>query len=225
MLGRRELVAGACAAVATGILFPTRSSSQVPVGGRARERCDYIGNGLNECSAELNFEIEEEPAFRDPQYGQNWCWAACISACFRWHGYRVPQATIVSALFGAQIDQGATIREMRDVIYADWVDAGGRPFFGIPIMAIGAEGARRLLARNISIHHPAIVCSLSHAMLAVGAAYVRNGDNGVSQVSWIDVYDPWPGSDRIRRLSDYELSRVVEVMAVGVKAGTWADAR
>jgi len=140
-------------------------------------------------------------AYRSQQATQ-WCWAACVSMLFRFHGYTVSQASIVRSVYGSLVDlpsfDGATISRMVNRFWTD--ESTGQEFEAkvLGLLDLISTGSNSVSINNKDIidalhnNEPLILASGTHAMLAVGAVYdeVETSSNPI--VHRVTVLDPWP---------------------------------
>src|SRR5579864_7442162 len=117
MLTRRTLLLGMLA-VATG----------TPRLARARQSCRVSAESTPVCRAEVDFEDFLQHAY-DPQRASQWCWAACISMVFAFHGHPIRQERIVEEAYGGLYDlPSGSGRNIARQLDRSWVDDRGRPF-------------------------------------------------------------------------------------------------
>ena len=143
------------------------------------------------------------------QSRQNWCWAACIEAIFRFHGYRVDQARIVEKVFGATFDAPANSPQIVYGVDGDWESDDGRSFDARAEVLwdtasfFGRPDAAAQAAQDLASGHPLILGALGHAVVLTGMKYQRDmAGNGM--VYELTVRDPWPYSPNRRLLNGYE---------------------
>ncbi len=196
MLSRRNLVLGVGA---LALAAPNTTPSQ------AEAMCTpWNADGVRQCTVGLAVPLETAR-----QEGTEWCWAACVSAVFQFHGRTVAQARIVERLFGAAVNAGASGHQVADTIRGRWQEDNGRAFdagaevlwdtqnsFGRPDSA--AQAANELAAGN-----PLIVGALGHATVLTAMSYYVD-ISGRYQVAALTIRDPWPGRPNRRSLSPEE---------------------
>ena len=188
---RRAFLSGAASAVVAAVALPSRASADLA--------CFDLPTGRI-CEAGIPSQLIHASAHRNPQYQSQWCWAACISMVFGYHGHSVSQARIVRDAYGSIVDMPATPRTILTALNRDWVDDAGRPFraqssFG----GTTAEAA----ATDLAADHPLIVGTQRHAVVLTSLQYRFVGPRGASELLQATVRDPWPGRGR-RPLSSRE---------------------
>src|SRR5215470_5049652 len=77
---------------------------------QAAMRCTpFDGRGIQFCEVGLDHNLGAVTA---QQEHSQWCWAACISAIFNYHGYPVEQSRIVGATYGQMVNLPAHGRQI-----------------------------------------------------------------------------------------------------------------
>jgi hypothetical protein len=192
--GRRALLTGGIATFA--------------IGGRARAaiQCtEYDGHGIQQCEAGIEARIG---SFQSEQEHSRWCWAACISAIFRYHGFWVSQQQIVSETFGQLVNRPAYGPQIMSAVNRTWVDEGGRRFVSHGMVlwdadaAIGGIEATGEASRELADGNPLILGTAGHAVVLTALIYERDAQ-GRGGPNVAVVRDPWPGRGR-RELSRAE---------------------
>lgn len=93
---------------------------------QAALRCTpFDGRGIQVCEAGLDQNVG---AVQAQQQNSQWCWAACISAIFSYHGYVVEQGRIVAATYGQLVNLPAHGRQIAAATNRPWQDSRGRAF-------------------------------------------------------------------------------------------------
>jgi hypothetical protein len=131
------------------------------------------------------------------QEASQWCWAACISMVFGYHGHPVSQQRIVSEAYGGIVNMPAQPWTMLAVMNRPWLDDLGYAFTSLSSPGTtSAVSAAQDLAANL----PLIVGTLGHAVvltaLEYGAYYLPTPlgpQLGPVNVTNAIVRDPWPG--------------------------------
>jgi Papain-like cysteine protease AvrRpt2 len=93
----------------------------------ARTSCRRVEDTPQICRAEVDFQDFLQHAY-DPQRASQWCWAACISMIFAFHGHPVRQERIVEEAYGGLYDwPSGSGRNIARQLDRRWVDDHGRP--------------------------------------------------------------------------------------------------
>jgi hypothetical protein len=207
-LGRRALLAGGIASCA--------------IGGRARAaiQCtEYDNRGIQQCEAGIEARVS---GFESEQENSRWCWAACISAIFRYHGFWISQQQIVAETFGRLVNQPAYGPQIMLAVNRAWVDEGGRRFVAHGAVlwdadaAIGGPAATGEASRELADGHPLILGTAGHAVVLTALIYERDSQ-GRGGPNVAVVRDPWPGRGR-RTLSRTEWQQTRFLAKVRVSA-------
>jgi hypothetical protein len=191
-LGRRALFMGGMAAFAAGGIDRSRRA-------QAAIRCTaYDRRGIQQCEAGIDSRLG---AFEAEQENSRWCWAACISAIFRYNGFWVSQQQIVGETLGRLVNLGALPPQIVSAINRPWLDEGGRRFvsYGSVLWnadaSIGGPGATGEASRELAEGHPLILGAAGHAVVLTGLVYDRDA-YGRGGPNVAIVRDPWPGRGR-----------------------------
>ena len=193
-IGRRALLTGGIATFA--------------IGGRAQaaiECTQYDERGIQQCEAGIEARVG---AFEAEQLHSRWCWAACISAIFRYHGFWVSQQQIVEETFGRLVNLPAYGPQIMSAVNRSWVDEGGRRFVSHGAVlwdadaSIGGLGATGEASRELADGNPLILGTAGHAVVLTALIYERDSQ-GRGGPNVAVVRDPWPGRGR-RTLSRTE---------------------
>jgi len=169
-------------------------------------RCtEYDGRGFQQCEAGIDQRLRTVQAEQDLS---QWCWAAVISAIFRYHGFWVSQPQVVGETFGRLVNLPAFGPQIVAAINRPWIDEGGRRFVSHGIVlwdadaGIGGLAATGEASRELAAGYPLILGTTGHAVVLTGLIYDRN-EQGRGSPDVAIVYDPWPGRGR-RTLSRTE---------------------
>lgn len=196
--GRRAAVTGAAAALAVSLLQlrPARAAVWcVPV--------DTHGTQL--CESGIDSRIRSVVA---SQQNSQWCWAACVSAIFAFHGFEVDQRRIVQATYGQAVNLPAHGPQIAAASSRDWTTDGGRRFTAYcDVLWDSQFHVRRPTAVADAAHElaqeqPLVIGTGGHAMVLTAMTYLRDS-YGRGQPRAAVVRDPWPGIGR-RPLSTQE---------------------
>jgi hypothetical protein len=184
-------------------------------------RCTpFDGRGLQFCEAGLDQNVG---AVQAQQQNSQWCWAACISAIFSYHGYPVEQGRIVAATYGQLVNLPAHGRQIAAATNRPWQDIRGRAFTsqcqvlwdsGAYVAQPDAAGQA---AMELAQGHPLIIGAAGHAMVLTAMSYARNA-MGAGQPTQAIVRDPWPGRGR-RALEPREWMQVSFLAKVHISGG------
>lgn len=195
---RRAVVTGAAAALALSISQSRRAQAAV--------RCvpvDTFGTQL--CEAGIDNLVRGVVA---SQQSSQWCWAACVSAIFAFHGFEVDQRLIVQATYGQAVNLPAHGPQIAAASSRDWTTDSGRRFSASCEVLwdsqfhVGRPTAVADAAQELAQDRPLIIGTGGHAMVLTAMTYLRDG-YGRGQPRAAVVRDPWPGVGR-RPLSTQE---------------------
>jgi hypothetical protein len=181
-------------------------------------RCTpFDGRGIQVCEVGLDQNLG---AVQAQQQNSQWCWAACISAVFNFHGYPVDQGRIVAATYGQMVNLPAHGRQIAAATNRPWRDERGRPFTSRCEVLWDSGGyvarpdAAGEAARELAQGDPLIVGAAGHAMVLTAMSYARNAQ-GAGQPTQAIVRDPWPGRGR-RALEPREWAQIVFLAKVDI---------
>ena len=162
--------------------------------------CSAYGNNMEQCEAGIRSELASQSASAaGSQYLNQWCWAACISMVFQFHGYTVRQERIVEETWGDIVNMPAYPDQILENLNRTWTDDQGQQF-----MAMGDTRTANQFtaAQDLAANNPLIIGTMGHAMVLTSILYVRDS-SGNGEVTGVVVRDPWPGVGR-RQLSGVE---------------------
>lgn len=212
--GRRSFIRGA-AGLAAAIAACTTRPAQAVI------RCTaYDARGLQLCEAGIDRNLGAVTA---KQEHSQWCWAACISAIFAYHGYPLDQDRIVAATYGRAVNLPAHGRAIARATNRTWRADDGRSFTARceVLWDTGAFVARPdaagVAAQELASDFPLIIGALGHAMVLTAMSYVRDA-RGRGQPTAAIVRDPWPGRGR-RPLTEAEWLQTRFLARMRVTAG------
>ena len=149
------------------------------------------------CRSEVDLEEFAVTAYH-AQECPEWCWAACVSMVFAFHGHPVAQDRIVKEVYGkaACWGSGPTINIARQ-LSRDWTDDSGNGFTSSLVAAFDAQAGvnainNPTIIAELDAGNPLIVCNTHHAMVLTAIEY-RQTPMG-PYVTGLGVVDPWPGA-------------------------------
>lgn len=188
--------------------------------GNAAMTCGAVNqwNGVQACEVGLPVWDIEAKAASTTQEQQNWCWAACISGVFAWHGHSVSQSRIVEKIYGSQVDKAATGEQIFDAVNGQWYDDEDEAFTGqaSPLIDSNFSFANPDAAAAMSIelrdNFPLIVGTQGHATIVTAMSWVNTPAG--QQITNVVVRDPWPGNPKRRSLSAAEFAQINLLMQV-----------
>jgi len=160
--------------------------------------------GVQYCEAGVHI-----PRFTAQQECQNWCWAACIQAVFKYHGRSVEQKKIVERVYSNQGCYTATGPQIISAISGNWRDENGNRFqaYGEPVLdlqhGIWNPFAAQQVALELANGNPLINGAVGHATMITAMSYFRD-IYGNGRPNSIVVRDPWPSNPNKRYLSARE---------------------
>ncbi|WP_342154705.1 papain-like cysteine protease family protein [Methylorubrum sp. SB2] len=201
-INRRNLIIGSIASTAIGSSFQASALEECPAAG--------LPAGL--CSALIDPSRFESQQVADTQKRSQWCWAACISMICKFHGYGLPQESIVTQMYGSIVDMPADDRLLTSAVNREWSVEGGKririsartfsPALGT------ADVLNATVVDDLKNDRPMINGSGTHATVTARVDY-RPNSNGQPQVFRVHVIDPWPSatnnSQRARFLDANEM--------------------
>lgn len=208
-LTRRALVIGMLAA-ATG----------TPTLARARQSCRVTEEATSVCRAEIDFQDFLQHAY-DPQRASQWCWAACISMVFAFHGHPVSQERVVEEAYGGLYDlPSGSGRNIARQLDRRWVDDNGRRFRSRLVALYDAHDGREemdntAVVNGLSHEQPMIVGARDHTVVLTAVDYVASPAG--PRLLGAGVFDPWPGIGP-RDLAADEMVPVTEGGSLGFVA-------
>jgi hypothetical protein len=195
MMDRRTVLAG----IAAGIALPSGPAT-------AALRCGpFDFRGVQLCEVGIDSRVRGVSA---QQRNSQWCWAACISGIFAYHGCAVSQRRIVAQTYGHAVNLPAHGPQIAAATSQEWETDDGNWFsaecevlwdthFFVARPDAAIEAARELADDN-----PLIVGATGHAMVLTAMTYARDVAGNGQPLS-LTVRDPWPGRGR-RQLSPQE---------------------
>ncbi len=150
---------------------------------------------------------------RAQQSSRNWCWAACISGIFNFHGYRVAQERIVADVYGGAVDLPAYGPQIAEATTGQWMtDDGKKRFYATCEVLTDAQfyfnrpDASQQTAWALRNNSPLIIGTGNHAMVLTAMTY-NHDQFGNFRLLNLTVRDPLPGKGR-RFLSQQEVMGV-----------------
>lgn len=201
MITRRNVVGGAVG------LFGFSQAA------RAALQCGpYQPNGVRLCEAGLIVNLNPILASVGYQERPYWCWAACISAVFGFHGYSVSQSDVVSKVFGSDFNTTADGPHIIAAIDGDWTDNNGREFTAQGVVLLDSNvgfqnpSTSPIAAQELAAGRPLIIGAMGHAMVLSGMTYAVDTYSRGQPLALV-VRDPWPrpGFPPRRQLSGQEV--------------------
>lgn len=164
---------------------------------------------LQQCTAGIE-SITFQQAF---QKMPEWCWAACISMIFSFHGHEVSQERIVTETWGQPMNMpGQPSDILRDLNRA-WKDDDDDHFqvTGDSLSVNNLSAVADLLDDE-----PLIIGALGHAMVLTALTSNVNVQTGAFQIVQAVVRDPWPSNGGRRALSPMEWGNIAFAARVRV---------
>lgn len=171
------------------------------------ERCATIAPGVVGCRSEIDIDQVELAATL--QHCPMWCWAASISAVFKFFDHDVDQEDIVRGTYG-QLGCLPALRpiQIAQALSKSWTDNDGDRFrlritsAYDPYSGINATN-NAIIVNELNHNRPLIYCNTHHAMV-VSAVDYRPTPMG-PMIDGVGVIDPWPDSPRLHPLSRPEI--------------------
>ncbi|MFO0693775.1 MAG: papain-like cysteine protease family protein [Polyangiales bacterium] len=178
----------------------------VPLGLAARARADVRCRDLpatptsppgRVCMSGLPSELIHVEA---RQERSQWCWAACVSMVFGYHGHPTSQERIVEEAYGSLLNMPAAPATLLAALNRDWVDDEGRRF-----RSISSPGTTNVVyaAQDLARNQPLILGTHGHAVVLTALEYAApylatpwGPQLGTPAITEAIVRDPWPGRGR-----------------------------
>ena len=186
ILNRRQFIVGASVAI-----LPTSASAAL--------RCNLPnGAGAQFCEVGIDNQVQEVSAW---QQQPQWCWAACVSAIFAFHGFPVSQSRIVEATYGRVVNLPAMGPQIAAATSKAWTSDRGDDFESECEVLwdqqyyVGRPDAVLEAARELADDQPLIIGTGGHCMVLTAMTYMRDAF-GNGQPTSIVVRDPFPGRRR-----------------------------
>lgn len=162
-------------------------------------RCTpYDYRGIQLCEVGIDSRIRGVSA---RQRNSQWCWAACISAVFEYHGYAMAQERIVAETYGRIVNLPAHGPQIAAATSREWETDDGDSFSAECEVLWDSEfyvtrpDAAVQAARELAEDNPLIIGAGGHAMVLTAMTYARDV-RGNGQPQSLTVRDPWPGRGR-----------------------------
>ncbi len=188
---RSACAAMLCAASLITAIRPAEADIRCWNDGMGRQICEV---GISSMSAQRASK---------PQNMTQWCWAACISMIFDYHGHPVSQARIVQQAYGGIVDMPAGPDRILRALNRRWVDDYGRAFIArADIFSVTAA----TVTSDLQYNHPLIIGTLGHAVVLTAITYypTYNGPYIVGAI----VRDPWPTRPSRRQVTPSEWASI-----------------
>lgn len=179
-------------------------------------------SGLPYCvvgvrSAVLDHKLDLTGVATEQQRSQ-WCWAACISIIFAYHGHEVSQDEIVARVKGAPVNMPGRGDEITRALNSHWMDVRGRRFVSRARIwdVLGGrfdlEGNPDVI-RELASDRPLVSGAAGHATVVTAMEYLETPMGPMP--TRVIVRDPWPG--RGRRVLSLEEANPIYIAAVEVR--------
>lgn len=175
-------------------------------GSKLMGQCVLVAPGMAGCSVSLS--VPSILLAATYQQCPAWCWAASMSAVFKFFGHPVDQKKIVAQTYGQLVCLTVGNSQVASDLSSNWTDDSGQNFSSAITAAYDANAG--LLAINNAIvinelangrplfygnsHHAMVVCGINYRQTAQGLAVDR-----------MLVMDPWPPSFGVHALSPMEM--------------------
>jgi hypothetical protein len=190
-LTRRQFLVSAAISLGVTRAFASGECRQDPMTGSL-----FCVAGIR--SAVLDHNLAAAGVATSQQQSQ-WCWAACISMVFAYHGYDVSQLDIVARIKGAPVNEPGRGEEVSNALNASWHDRRGRRFRSRARVWDVMNGRNELSGNQAVIQdlledHPLISGAAGHATVVTAMEYYAT-PAGPLPVR-VHVRDPWPGRGR-----------------------------
>jgi hypothetical protein len=196
---RRSLLLGAAASALVAPMA-SRAASQCMPTPRGR-RC-IVGVQSDVLDSQL---LQNAPATR--QLRSQWCWAACISMVFAYHGHPVHQQRIVERMMGAPVDRPGAGWQITQALGGIWEDERGSRFRSsarvLDLQSGQFEVHNGHLIAELADDRPFVAGAAGHATLATAMEFTETPYG--PHVHAVTVRDPWPYSPPRRSLAPHEM--------------------
>lgn len=202
---RRSFFAGAAAATAVAGLSRVAHADLQCVDAYA----------ARECEAGIPSVMIHTSARRSTQHQSQWCWAACISMLFGYHGHPVSQARLVREAYGRIVDLPAMPATMLAQLNRVWVDDHGIKFRASS--SFGQTNAAAV-ATDLAADQPLVIGTKGHAVVLTSLRYRMTPTSlGLNtQLLAAKVRDPFPGRG-LRHLDAQEWAAIAFAAHVRVQ--------
>lgn len=147
------------------------------------------------CRSEIDFAQFQQFAYQR-QASSQWCWAACISMVFAFHGHPVAQPRIVAEAYGGLVNWPAPGMVIARSLQRAWVDDDGTPFrvridglYDAQFGVLATDNGR--IARALDGNRPLIIGARGHALVLTALEYQTAPGPFIPRMA--GVFDPWPG--------------------------------
>lgn len=180
-----------------------------PSVAQAAARCNLIAPNVQSCDIGIPFVAMDRIAQGSRQVMQNWCWAACISAIFRFHGHDVHQSRFVEKVYGGIVDQPARGVGIFNAVNGRWRDNQNNIFRAEAEVLLDRSigyahpNGVAIAVNDLANNYPLIVGSQGHATVLTHMSYLEDRF-GQYEITGISVRDPWPQSPNLRSMSPQE---------------------
>jgi hypothetical protein len=155
------------------------------------------------------------------QEQSQWCWAACISMVFAYHGHPVTQSRIVDEAYGGPLNLPAQPWTMLGSLNRQWTDDHGNHF-----QSRSSPGSSNALeaAQDLADNMPLIVGTMGHAVVMTAIEYAApyvmtpfGPQTGQVVITSATVRDPWPGRGRrvLTPAEWYSINFAVQIRVIG----------
>jgi hypothetical protein len=171
------------------------------------QNCGVVPPGVTLCSAQISLPQIQLAA--EIQQCPEWCWAASISAVFKFFGYSVDQRSIVIRKYGQLVcAPSQTAAQIAAFLNTQWTDESTGDQFSCSLTAafdamahVGAIN-NAIIVNELLNQRPVVYCNLTHCMVIVGVTYIPTP---IPSIQSVTVMDPWPLSPRLHLLSPPEM--------------------
>ena len=133
----------------------------------------------------------------EPQYQNEWCWAASISMLFGYYNHPVSQERIVAEAYGGVVNMPAVSGfVIAQALNRHWTDDNGQDFDSTLTAVFDAQSGVAAINNNeivqtISNGDPMLVGAAGHCTVATAVRYVPTMYG--AQILGVGVFDLWPG--------------------------------
>lgn len=191
-MNRRNFLSAATTALSGLVLgrkcFAAQQCTQpVPTAYGQMQRCTA---GIQSMNFQQAYQLQSE-----------WCWAACISMLFEFHGHKVSQQRIVEETWGTVANMPGQPLQILSDLNRTWKDDSGVPFRSLADMrSVNIYTA----VDDLKNDDPLIIGALGHATVLTAITGDINMTTGAWQIEEVIVRDPWPGNGGRRLLTPME---------------------
>lgn len=180
------------------------------LGQAVKAQCVQLRPGVFGCHTSLS--VPQIILAATLQQCPEWCWAASLSAVFKFFNHPLDQKKIVLDNYHQLVCMPAlSATQIAADANRGWVDDFGQNFRSRITAAYDAQAGvlainNAIIVNEVLHGRPLLYCNRSHCMVICGVYY--RPSNWGPLIDRVDVMDPWPYSPRLHPLNLAELRPV-----------------